>query len=216
MKPKDRVFHHDWEFARIGLCLALKHCKEDGYRPLYLPELTDKRIDSEKDSLAWKSGYQTMSLKVTAMTPHRSRVMLVAHCRHYFSSYEKIRQSLDLLVDGAGLLPKNEVERLIRLGEKGEEVVIIPYEKIVQARFGEQDLDSVMENPLFMAAMDNDLTRTEKYLKKYFQYRGKTISVLNLNDSDNAGRLLSLGYRSAELCSLIDFTAGGKFYAVPK
>ena len=109
--------HYNSDFAA-----ALEACQSAGSRALFMPEIAYAKIND--DSL-WNKWYSSFSLRATGRMPVTDKspkggtsLVLYVHVPNHFSYPENIREARAGLINGAGILPQPELERLADLSDK--------------------------------------------------------------------------------------------------
>ena len=165
--------HYNSDFAA-----ALEACQSAGSRALFMPEIAYAKIND--DSL-WNKWYSSGSLKVTGMTKQGTHIVLFVHVPNYFCSPENIREARAGLINGAGILPQPELERLADLSDKdGTNGVFrldgLDYNALKNSISGVILVEHALKHPQVIPFLGGQ-ERAERYLDKHEKMVGKTIGV---------------------------------------
>ena len=179
-----------------GLWQALKACKDARCRALFMPEFADVRINSPEDARIWQNCYYTPSARVTGKTKQGSAVVAYAHVPNYFSNPENIRKTIysKKLVNGAGLMPDKEFQKLLKL-EDGVNVFVVDHQKLKNSKYNDISVDDALEHPQTIPFLGGQ-ERAEAYLKRHREVFGNKIGIGHtddLSDKGALGRLLFAG-----------------------
>ena len=203
-----------------GLWQALKACKDAKCSALFMPEFADVRINSPKGARVWQNWYSAPSARTTGKTKKGSAVVAYAHVPNYFSNPENIRKAVysKNLVNGAGIMPDKEFQKLLNL-EDGANVFVIDYEKLKKSPSAVISVDDALEHPQTVPFLGGQ-ERAEAYLERHREVFGNKIGIGHcddLSDKGALGRLLFTGYYS--YCDLLDgnniLIISGRFVGVP-
>ena len=154
---------------------ALEACQNAGNRALSMPEIADLKIKGDE----W---YSSVSLKVTGMTKQGIPIVLYVHVpNHYYSLPVNIRQARPNLIDGAGILPQPELEKLADLSDKdGTNGVFrldgLDYNALKNSISGVILVEHALKHPQVIPFLGGQ-ERAERYLDKHEKMVGKTIGV---------------------------------------
>ncbi len=187
-------------FYNTDRATALKDSQSDGYRPVFMNEFADLRIEAEKDSDLWRKWVVTPSLKATGKTNKNSKVVVYVHLNNYLSNQENIRKAIKQgLVNYAGKIPQDEFQKAVDLDgkkdEKGNRLVwVIPHETLKKSPSGVIPTSISLEHPQTIPFLGGE-ERAKKYLKKFEQVFGDKIGIWHSDDlfDEVVGRLLYAG-----------------------
>ena len=202
--------------------LALENSQSDGYRPVFMNELADLRIEADKESELWQKGFVTPSLKATGKTNQKSKVVVYSHVDNYFSNPENIRKAIKQgLVNYAGKIPQDEFQKTVdmdgKTDKKGNRLVwVIPYENLKESPSAIIPVNEALEHPQTIPFLGGE-ERAKKYLNKFKEVHGKNIGIWHSDDlSDEAlGRLLVVGNNCNNgLNGNVDLDNNAQFFGV--
>ena len=163
--------HYNPDFA-VALETAQK-----ARRVLFMPEIADAKIND--DSL-WREWYSSVSLRATGRTKQGTPVVVYAHVPNFYSNPENIRQAkVQGLVNGAGILPKEEFQRLLSL--EGQGVFVVDYKALKNSQSDVIPVERALEHPQVIPFLGG-LERAERYLAKHKEIVGNTIGVCHNDD----------------------------------
>ncbi len=181
-------------FYNSGLYKALEECQNSGYEAIFMPQLIDARIESFKDSQIWTNDYDAPSIKATGETKQGNKVVVYGHVSNYLSSPKNIEKAIEQgLVNGAGILPKNEFQRLLDLKDN-KNVFVVSYENLMNSKSGVISLKDALKHPQTIPFLGGR-ERAEAYLEKHKQIYGDKIGIYCSDDLHEKplGRLLFAG-----------------------
>jgi len=173
---------------------ALTDCQEAGYQTIYMPELIQRRIKTRKETKLWRDWQTSLSLRAIGRSKQGNPVVLYAHIPHYFCEPKNIITAKETgLINGAGLLPQAEFERLLAFEGKG--VYVLDYETEKKSSSGVINLDSALQHPVTIPFLGVSEIEAQKYLQKHRQVYGDKIGIWHCDDLGDQprGRLLFLG-----------------------
>ncbi|MBI2499311.1 hypothetical protein HYV88_03660 [Candidatus Woesearchaeota archaeon] len=173
---------------------ALRNCQNENYAALFMPSVADTRIEAPKDTRAWQSWYTTPSIRATGRTKQGTPVVVYAHVPNHFSDPSNITQAIENgLVNGAGILPQPEFQRLLDLKDD-KNVFVIDYNSLRGSSSDVIHLKQALEHPQTIPFLGGK-ERAEKYLERHKEVFGNSIGILHSDDlSDQTlARLLFLG-----------------------
>lgn len=202
------------EFYYSNLTTALENCLEAGYKPMFMPELADARINGKA---AWDKWYSTPSVRATGITKQGSKVVVYAHIDNPFSNPANIRKNVEQgLVNGAGIMLQDDFQKLLD-AEDNKRVFVLDYNTLKNSGSGVVSIDSALEHPQtipFLGGRD----RAEAYLAKYKEaYNTDKIGVWHSDDLKDSpmGRLIFAGsVDSGGLNGNGGLSVGGRFLGV--
>ena len=204
-------------FYDVDLVQALATMQEQQYRALFMPGFADARIASNQDSPLWEDWYLTQSLKATGTTKTGTPVVVYVHIPHYFSDPKHLAAAKEQgLHNGAAPFPKKELEKLLRL-EDGQNVVVLDHATLKNAKYGLITVEEALNHPQTIPFFSTK-ERAETYLDKHQHIIGPKIQMGYVNDlaEQPLGRLLFAGPRSHS-CRLSDddLSTDVRFVGVP-
>ena len=163
--------HYNPDFA-VALETAQK-----ARRVLFMPEIADAKIND--DSL-WREWYSSVSLRATGRTKQGTPVVVYAHVPNFYSNPENIRQAkAQGLINGAGVLPEDEFQRLLSL--EGQGVFVVDYKALKNSQSDVIPVERALEHPQVIPFLGG-LERAERYLAKHKEIVGNTIGVCHNDD----------------------------------
>ena len=169
---------------------ALEACQNAGNRALSMPEIADLKID---DDFLWNEWYSSVSLKVTGRMPVTDKspkggtsLVLYVHVPNHFSYPENIREARAGLINGAGILPQPELEKLADLSDKdGTNGVFrldgLDYNALKNSISGVILVEHALKHPQVIPFLGGR-ERAERYLDRHEQMVGSRIGVWHNND----------------------------------
>ena len=208
-------------FDNTNPAQALEDSQSDGYRPLFMPEVTDLRIDADKNSELF-NWHITPSIRATGETNQGNKIVVYAHVDNYFSNPNNIRTARKNLVNGAGRIPQEEFQKLVDKDElkddRGNRLVwVISYEKLRKSSAGIISVDSAMNHPQTIPFLGGE-ERARKYLEKHEEVFGPNIGIWHTDDlrEEALGRLLRVGddYDGGGLVGNDDLYDVARFFGV--
>jgi len=159
-----------------------------------LPEMAQARILAPKGSFAWKNWFTTTSGEYKGVSKQGNRVYVVVHGVGPLTEPGRIRQAYEEgLTRGAAKLTQEELYAL--LGQEGENVTILDFDKVKKLKSDVITVDSARKNDLVRARLGE---HTDAYLDKYKEFYGNRIG--NWHDCEGLdidvprGLLLFVGY----------------------
>ncbi|MFH1456208.1 MAG: hypothetical protein ABIF40_04635 [archaeon] len=201
-------------FYNKKLYQALQDCLDEDYKPLYMPELADRRINLNEDDEIWNNWFIAPSVRVTGRTKQGNAVVVYAHIPNYFSNPENIKNALGNLRNGAGSMPQEEFYNLLNQ-EDNERVFVIDYSDLKNSSNGMIKVDKALEHPQTIPFLGGR-GRAEQYLEKFRKIKGDKIGIYYSNDLDDTarGRLLFLYSSRSGLDGDYDLDYIGRFLRV--
>ena len=184
----------------------LRDLQEQGYSTLYMPELTQKRINSERKSKFWNPWITSISIKATGKTINKTPVVLYVHTQNYTSD-PILRKTLNRVIM-AGIMPEKEFLRLLKLGEGGDKkVLLVPYYKLRNSPSGIMSIDDALDHPQTIPFLGGE-DIAKNYLKKHKEFFGNEIGIYHSNDlsKEPAWRWLYISQNLSSDNSLYDDT----------
>lgn len=202
--------------------IALKDCTDIvavDYEAMFVPQLIDIRIRNPKGSKIWQNGWATPSIKATGVSKGGNPVVVYAHTDNYFSKHANIKVATTCvgLLNGAGIIPKEEFQRLLDL-EDGLNVFVVDYNTLKNSESEVIEVKNALKHPQMIPFIGGE-ERAEAYLDKYVKiYNKNTIENWYSADLQSTGtpvgRLLFLGCHILSSSSKLDNK--GRFVWVPK
>lgn len=187
---------------RNGNYHALKELKEQGYFPVFMPQLIDARIEAPKDSRLWQVWYSTPTVRATGKTSSGNKVVVYAHTENYLSNPENLKKALSSMVNYAGRIPQEEFQGLVdkdgMTDESGNRLVwVIDYDTLRKSSSGVIKVAKALEHPQTIPFIGGE-ERTQKYLERHKEVYGNNIGIwhsddLNQYGNEPLGRLLCVG-----------------------
>ena len=185
--------------------MALKRLENEGYRPLFLPDIVKTRID---DDVAfelggtcgiWENEVDSVSIRATGRTKRGNPVVVYAHVPNYFSESKNLLDTIinKRLINGAGILPRKEFQRLLKL-EDNHNVHAIDYYKTKAMNQVEMSLKRAFEHPETWDFLGGDVLARyylNKRKSKYFLEHKITFNWADDLTDEPVARLLGLGKR---------------------
>jgi len=153
--------HYNSDFA-----VALETAQKAG-RVLFMPEIVDAKINDES---LWREWYSSVSLRATGRTKQGTPVVVYAHVPNFYSNPEN---------NGAGILPKEEFQRLLSL--EGQGVFVVDYKALKNSQSDVIPVERALEHPQVIPFLGG-LERAERYLAKHKEIVGNTIGVCHNDD----------------------------------
>ena len=182
------------EFHNNRADKALKACQDEGFEAQFMPSIADTRIEAEKDARIWQTWYSAPSVRATGRTKQDNAVVVYAHIPNYFSNPNNIETAISQgLINGAGIMPQNELQRLLDL-EDNKNVFVIDYNTLRNSSSGVIPLKNALKHPQTIPFLSGK-ERAEKYLDRHNEVYGNQIGIWHSDDlSDKpVGRLLYVG-----------------------
>ena len=106
-----------------------------------MPQLIDARIDADKDARIFVNWYTAPSIRATGRTRQGNPVVVYGHIPNYFSDPDNIKDVIEhnKLIEGAGVMPQNEFQRLVDLDESKDNqgnrlVFVVDYEELKNSK----------------------------------------------------------------------------------
>jgi len=163
--------HYNSDFA-----VALETAQKAG-RVLFMPEIADAKIN---DNSLWKEWYSSVSLRATGKTAQGTPVVVYAHVPNFYSNPENIRQAkAQGLINGAGVLPNDEFQRLLSL--EGQGVFVVDYKALKESKSDVIPVERALEHPQVIPFLGGQ-ERAERYLAKHKEIVGNKIGVWHNDD----------------------------------
>ena len=173
---------------------ALKACQNEGFEAQFMPSIIDTRIDSEKDARIWQTWYSAPSVRATGKTKQGKAVVIYSHIPNYLSNPDNIEKAIKQgLVNGAGVIPQDEFQKLLDL-EDNENVFVIDYNELKKSISAVIPLKNALKHPQTIPFLSGE-ERAEKYLERHKEVYGDKIGIWHVDDLSNepSGRLLFVG-----------------------
>nr|MBI4156282.1 hypothetical protein [Candidatus Woesearchaeota archaeon] len=191
-----REFEH---LGNNGKYLALKELVDQGFRPVYMPQLADSRING---SLPWNRFYHAPSIIATGKINNEPMVVF-SHKDNYFSNPENIKASVGKeLVNYAGIIPKNEFESMVyqdqMTDQQGNRLVYVlkgeEYQRFRDSKSGVIKVKDALEHPQVIPFLGGE-ERAKRYLARHEEVFGDQIGIWRSDDlsDEPLARVLYLG-----------------------
>ena len=203
---------------------ALKALVEERYTPLFMHQLADARIQAPKDSVLWKNWYTTPSIRATGTTKQGSKIVVYAHIPNCYSNPDNITREIEKnrLVNGAGILPRKEFQRLVDLDESKDNlgnrlVWTVDYDTLRKSPSEVIPVEQALEHPQTIPFLGGE-ERARRYLERHKEVFGKQIRIRHSDDlkDEPLARPLFAGsaYCYGDLGGGNDFGSLGRFVGV--
>ena len=204
------------EFYNDSMDKALAACLDDCFAPAFMPQIVDIRIASEKKARIWQTWWTAPSIRATGKTNLGNAVVVYAHVPNYFSNPSNIKEAMKNLVNGAGIIPQKDFNKLLTI-EDGENVLVVDYDKLRKTVSGVVSIENAMEHPQTIPFLGGR-EQAEKYLQKHKEVYGDKIGIWHSDDLGDkpVGRLLFLGGYGNGLGGDLDLNYNARFVGVPK
>ena len=152
-EQKTEIFNDDDLANALWNCQTLTcfpyHHHSFTYKVAFMSDIIDAKIE---DRLGWGKPFSlpsivsTPSVRATGKTKQGNAVVVYGHVPNYFSISGNIKSSLRNLINGAGIMPQEEFQRLLD-AEDDKNVFVIDYEKLKKSESDIISLDSALEHP---------------------------------------------------------------------
>lgn len=177
------------ELGNESLYESLKQCKEEGFRPLFIPEFIDLAMNADEESELGKriwSSYLSPewiapSAKIFGKSKKGNKIVVYAHVPTLCSDIERLssKSEIELYeIFTKRITPQSEVERLLDL-EDNENIFVHDYCEKPDEKKGIR-LEEALEKTRFVSLVGGGY-RAEKILGRLEE---KEIETLEINDSD--------------------------------
>lgn len=178
------------EFYNSDMATALESCQKYGHA-LFMPELIDAKILATKGSSLLSNWLTAPSIRATGRTKQGNPVVVYVHVDNYLSNPENIRNAER--INGAGVMPVDEFQRLLDLGDN-KNVFVIDYDKLKISSSGVIPVERALEHPQTIPFIGGE-ERAQRYLEKFKQVYGNNIGIWHCDDlkDEPLGRLLFVG-----------------------
>lgn len=194
---RGREFEH---LGNNGKYLALKELVNQGFRPVYMPQLADSRVNG---NLLWNRFYHAPSMIATGRMNNEPMVVF-SHKDNYFSNPDNIKASINQgLVNYAGKIPQPEFKSMVDqdqiTDEQGNRLVYVlkgkEYQKFKDSKSGEIKVKHALEHPQTIPFLGGE-ERAKRYLARHKEVFGDKIGIWHSDDlADNPlAHVLCLGY----------------------
>src|SRR3989338_1464678 len=201
---------------------ALKSLQDNGYRALFMPELADTRINSDKGSRIWQTWFTSPSIRATGITRQGNPVVVYGHVDNYFSDHGNIRKTIEenRLVNYAGIIPQEEFQRLVDLegikDQQGNKLVfVVDYEELKNSKSGIIPVKRALKHPQTIPFLGGE-ERAQRYLERHEEVYGDQIGIWHYDDlhEQPLGRLVYLIYDINGLDGINCINNNGRFVGV--
>ena len=192
---------------------ALEACQEAGYKPLFMPELAEARING---IAPWNQWLTTPSIRATGRTKQGNAVVVYGHVPNYLSNPANIKEAKRGLVNYAACIPQEEFQRLVDLEDK-KTVWVVDHDVVKRSTSGKTSIEKALEHPQVIPFLGSE-ERAQRYLQAHARaYNTKSIGVWHRDDLNNESplaRFLFLGYGGNFLVGGNDLDGSGRFLGV--
>ena len=189
------------EFYADRTDIALKSLQDNGYRALFMPELADTRINSDKGSRIWQTWFTSPSIRAAGITRQGNPVVVYGHIPNYFSDPENLRKTIEenRLVNCAGIIPQEEFQGLVDLDESKDQegnrlVFVVDYGELKNSESGIIPVKRALKHPQTIPFLGGE-ERAQRYLERHEEVYSNHIGIWHSDDlhEQPLGRLLYLG-----------------------
>ncbi len=199
-----REFYRETSGRNYGIPDALKECLNTAYRPLFMPEIAEARIAADKGDRIWQVWFDSPSVRVAGRgastnASHKggTEFVVYAHVPTHFYKPKNIMEAINKgLVNGAGIMPQKEFQRLLDMADD-EEVFAIGHDALMNSQRGIIPVGQALTHPQTKPFLGGK-ERAERYLERHKKVKGDRISIwysddLSTKPNEPHGRLLFVG-----------------------
>ena len=180
------------EVYESKLHAALSSCED----PFFMPDMIRSRTSVDGNHRLWKTWWSSPSIRATGRTSGGTPVVLYAHVPNFYSDANNIRIAVEerKLVNGAGVLPREEFARLLSL--EGNGVQVVDYNVLKNSTNGIIPISQAMKHPQTLPFFGVFEEEAQEYLKKHKSLYGSSIGIWHSDDlgEEPVARVLFLGY----------------------
>ena len=194
--------------------------------PVYMPGVIDGRnaYSPNEAPVNWR-WLTTPSIKATGKTKAGTPIVVYAHVPNHFSNPDNIATAVGQgLVNGAGIMPQYEFQRLVELAEEqqgkpNQRVFLADYKALKRAPSDGVAVNNALKHPQTIPFLGGR-ARAEQYLPRHEKFLGKQIGIWHVDDlteQASIGRVLRVGfdYYSAFFAG-DSLSAVARFVGVPR
>ena len=205
-------------FQDAQLHTALYKCQIAGYDALFMPQIIDTRLSSDKGSFIWQKEIWTPSICATGRTKSGRAVVVFAHVPNYFSNPENIEDAISQgLLDDAAPYPEKEFSKLLDMEDR-ENVYVVEHYVLRNSVSGLVNISRAINHPMMIPFIGGQ-ERAEKYLDKHKSLVEKnTVGIWHKDDLHNCpyARLLRIeNHLLGDFDSDINMGFWGRFVGIP-
>lgn len=181
---------------------ALKNLTDQGYTPVYMPQLVDARMQASKDDRIWQTHFTTPSIIATGKTSKGALVVVYSHKENYFSYPKNIESAINWgMVNYAGRLPQDVFQSLVDMDgqtdEYGDQLsFVLDADKLRKSKSGIIPVKQALDHPQTIPFLGGE-NRAQRYLQRHEEVYGDKIRIWHRDDLSEDGeplaRLLWLG-----------------------
>ncbi len=175
-----REFYADRTDKALRDCLSQTEEAPQGCEPLYMPEIIDARIESPKDSRIWEIWWTAPSIRATGRTKQGKEYVVYAHVPNYFSHPENIEEEIKSNRNGAGIMSRDEFQRLLDLKDD-KSVFVIDYETLKKSFSGLIKLKDALKHPPTIPFLGGK-ERAKRYLDRHEEVYEDRIGIWHSDD----------------------------------
>ncbi|HIH15515.1 MAG: hypothetical protein QT08_C0022G0021 [archaeon GW2011_AR17] len=171
---------------------ALASC--DG--AFFMPDLIRSRISVDDSHRLWQTWWSAPSIRATGRTSGGTPVVLYAHVPNFYSDANNIKTAVEerKLVNGAGVLPREEFTRLLSL--EGNGVQVVDHTVLNKSPKGNISFSQALKHPQTLPFLGVSQEEAQAYLIKHTSLYGSHIGIWHSNDlgEEPVARVLFLDY----------------------
>jgi len=179
------------EVYESKLHAALSSCED----PFFMPDMIRSRTSVDGNHRLWNTWWSVPSIRATGRTSGGTPVVLYAHVPNFYSDANNIRIAVEerKLVNGAGVLPREEFARLLSL--EGNGVQVVDYNVLKNSTNGIIPISQAMKHPQTLPFFGVFEEEAQEYLKKQKSLHGSSIGIWHSDDlgEEPVARVLFLG-----------------------
>src|SRR3989338_4317604 len=166
------------EVYESKLHAALSSCED----PFFMPDMIRSRTSVDGNHRLWNTWWSVPSIRATGRTSGGTPVVLYAHVPNFYSDANNIRIAVEerKLVNGAGVLPREEFARLLSL--EGNGVQVVDYNVLKNSTNGIIPISQAMKHPQTLPFFGVFEEEAQEYLKKQKSLYGPNIGIWHRND----------------------------------